>query len=102
MFEISVFIIHNTIVKILKLCFYKRVASWGNLEDQLLKASFLKYQEYYSQWKIAADIHQVPAFFSNQSIKSPCFYPLSVPVSRTKCDSSYKVLKEEEEWVPQT
>lgn len=40
---------------------------------EFAKASFLRYQEYSSHWKIAADIHEVPASFSNQSIKSPRF-----------------------------
>ena len=43
---------------------------------EFVKASFLRYQEYSSHWKIAADIHEVPASFSNQSIKESTFFPL--------------------------
>lgn len=69
---------------------------------EFAKASFLRYQEYSSHWKIAADIHEVPASFSNQSIKSPRFTLWDVALSRIKCDSSYEGLEEEKEWISQT
>lgn len=98
MFEISVFIIDNSIAKIFKLCFYEGVASLWNLENQFLKAPFLKHQEYSSLWKIVAEIHEVPAFYSSYNIE-PAFLPskmclwVSLPM---------KSLKEEKEWNSQT
>ena len=69
MFEISVFLIYNTI-KIWKLFFFlnKGVARCWNLENLYLKASFLKYQEDSSHWKIAPGIHEVSSTIQSKLI----------------------------------